>query len=67
MKLISSISEKKPGSATDIKIGLWFQFPIPKPDFGCTLIMIGNEGQPNILVPLPEAVLSTEGRGEVTV
>ena len=26
-----------------------------------------DEGQSNILISLPEAVLSTEGRGEVTV
>jgi hypothetical protein len=25
------------GSNTDYEIGLWFQFPIPKPGFGCTL------------------------------
>ena len=53
--------------STDTDIGLWIGFPTPKPGFDHTLIRIGNEGQPDILVPLPEAVLSTEGRGEVTV
>ena len=59
--------QKKKRFSTGTKIGLWFWFTKPKPSFGRTLITIGNEGQPDILVPLPEAVLSTEGRGEVTV
>ena len=35
-----SFGKNKFGSETDTKIGPWFQFPIPKPNFGLTLISI---------------------------
>ena len=32
------LGKKKFGSDTDTEIGPWFRFPIPKPNFGLTLL-----------------------------
>ena len=37
-----SVSEKKIGSKTDTEIEPWFRFPIPKPNFGLTLMKISD-------------------------
>ena len=65
MKTKVSVS-KKNGSNTDTKIGPWFQFPIPKPGFGRTLVLplrkIVNVGLKYIILKVTKSVVKIIAR-----